>query len=54
MADEPGPWLDRALQRGHVDLSGGVVVDDVDLDADAPLHLQEREIVRQVLGARGR
>ena len=51
--DEPGPRADRALERGDVDLPGRVVLDDVDLDAHSPLHLQEREIVRHVLGARG-
>ena len=34
--DQSGPRADRALQRVHVDLCGGVVVDDVDLDPHAP------------------
>ena len=44
---------DRALERGEVDLPGRVAVDHVDLDPHARLHLQEREVVRQVLGPRG-
>jgi len=51
--DESGPRPDRALERGHVDLSRGIVLDDVDLDTHSPLHLQEREVIRRVLGARG-
>jgi len=43
---------DRALERGEVELAGGVAVDHVDLDADARLQLEKCEIVRQVLGAR--
>ena len=44
---------DRALERGEVDLAGRVAVDHVDLDPHARLHLQEREVVRQVLRPRG-
>ncbi|HYZ42613.1 MAG TPA: hypothetical protein VE687_18600 [Stellaceae bacterium] len=42
-----------ALERGEMELPGCVVADDVDLDPDARFHLQECEIVRQVLGPRG-
>ncbi len=41
---------ERWLERGEVKLPGRVVADHVDLDPDARLHLQEGEIVRQVLG----
>jgi hypothetical protein len=51
--DQLGARTDRALERGEVELPGRVVVDHVDLDPDARLHLQEREIVRQVFGSRG-
>jgi hypothetical protein len=44
---------DRALERIQVDLPGGIAVDHVDLDTHARLHLEEREVVRQVLGPRG-
>ena len=44
---------DRASSASKVDLPVGVFTDDVDLDPDARLHLQEREIVRQALGPRG-
>src|SRR2546428_10749247 len=44
---------DRALERGEVDLPGRVAVDHVDLDPHTRLHLQEREVVREVLGPRG-
>jgi hypothetical protein len=45
---------DRALKRAEVELPGEVVVDHVDSDAALRLHLQKREIVRQVFGARSR
>ncbi len=51
--DEPGARADGALERGHVELPGGVVVHHVDLHARAPLHLEEREVVGRVLGPRG-
>ena len=44
---------DRALKRAEVELPGEVVVDHVDSDAALRLHLQKREIVRQVFGPRG-
>ena len=52
-SDQPGAGADRALERREVDLPGRVILDHVDLDARARLHLQEREVVRQVLGPRG-
>ena len=44
---------DCALEGGEVELPGRVAVDHVDLDPHARLHLQEREVVRQILGPRG-
>jgi hypothetical protein len=49
--DQLGARTYRALGRGEVELPGRVVADHVDRDPDAP-HLQEREIIRQVLGLR--
>lgn len=51
--DQFGARTDRTFQCGEVELAGVVVADHVDLDPCARLHLQEREIVRQLLGARG-
>ena len=51
--DQLRAGTDRALERGEVDLAGRVALDHVDLDPRARLDLQEREVVRQVLGARG-
>jgi len=51
--DQPGARPDRALERGHVHLAKGVVVDDVDLDADPMIHLEIGQVVRHILGAGG-
>jgi hypothetical protein len=48
--DQLGARTDRALERGEVELPRRVVVHHVDLDPHVRFHLQENEIVRQVLG----
>ena len=51
--DQLRAWPDRAFECGKVELTGGIVFDDVNLDPDARFHVQKGEIVGRVLGARG-
>ncbi len=51
--DEPGAALQLLLERAQRDLAALVVADHDDLRTGALRHLQQRDVVRRVLGAAG-
>lgn len=51
--NQAGLRCDGRFQCGKVHLTGPVVVDDIDLDAGAGLHLQQGNVVGDILRTRG-